>query len=256
MGGSSPSTTSSKTQSTMPAWASTVAKEFLGDAANQYFPGGQIAPSPLPNQQVAPFTQAQLAGQQLGEQQTAGTQGALNTAQNANTAIAAGANLNPQTNQYLQQYYNAAAEPVVQNYEQAVAPNILGNAVAAGGLGSSGTEQAFSNAQSQLGQQLGNLSANIYEPAYETALGQQTAAIGQAPGLATAQYTPASELTGIGGQQQSQAQNVLQTGYQNQTAQGMWPYTALQMFGPTIGQALGNAGTTVTTSTNPSSTSK
>ena len=193
---------------------------------------------------------------QLGAEQTAPTQGALGTAQNANTAIAGGANLNPQTNQYLQQYYNAAAQPVIQNYEQAVAPNILSNAVAAGGLGSSGTEQAFSNAQSQLGQQLGNLSANIYEPAYETALGQQTAAIGQAPGLATAQYTPSEMLTGIGGQQQQQAQDVLQTGYQNQTQQAMWPYTALQMFGPTIGQAIGNAGTTVTTGTNPASTGK
>lgn len=256
MGGGSPSTTSSTTTSKLPQWATGTAQEFLGAAGNQYFPGGQIAPSPLPNQQVAPFTQAQEAGMQLGEQQTAGAQGALGTAQGANTNIAAGANLNPQTNQYLQQYYNAAAQPVIQNYEQAVAPNILSNAVAAGGLGSSGSEQAFSNAQSQLSQQLGNLAANIYEPAYETGLGQQTAAIGNAPGLATAQYTPSEMLTGIGGQQQQQAQDVLQTGYQNQTQQGMWPYTALQMFGPTIGQAIGNSGTTISTGTNPAATGK
>lgn len=298
MGGGSPSSTTSTSTSQLPKWATGTAQEFLGAAGNQYFPGGQIAPSPLPNQQVAPFTQAQLAGQQLGEQsvgttlsgvpyaqgsaaqtaaQTGDTQAALGTAQNANTAIAAGQNLNPQTNQYLQEYYNAAAQPVIQNYEQAVAPNILSNAVAAGGLGSSGSEQAFSNAQSQLGQQLGNLSANIYEPAYEQGLQQQAAAIGQAPSLATGQYTPASELgqaaqtlygagsqvsgagntlAGIGGQQQQQAQDVLQTGYQNQTQQAMWPYTALQMFGPTIGQAIGNAGTTVTTGTNPASTGK
>lgn len=256
MGGGSPGSTTSTTGNSLPAWAKPVAQEFLGNAANTYFPGGQIAPSPLPNQQVAPLTQDQLNAMGLSDAQTGGTQSALQGAQSANANIASGANLNPQTNQYLQQYYNAAAQPVIQNYEQAVAPNILGNAVAAGGLGSSGTQQAFSDAESNLGQQLGNLSANIYEPAYEQGLQQQATAIGQAPNLATGQYIPAQEQAGVGAQQQAQAQNVLSTGYQNQTAQAMWPYTALQMFGPTIGQAIGNSGTSITTSTNPAATSK
>jgi hypothetical protein len=256
MGGGTPSNTSSTTKNELPAWAVPYAKDFLGAAGNQFFPGGQITPSPLPNQQVAPFTQDQLAAMGLSNMQTGGTQGALQGAQAANANIASGANLSPDSNPYLQQYYNAAAQPVVQNYEQAVAPNILGNAVAAGGLGSSGTEQAFSNAQSQLGQQLGNLSANIYEPAYEQGLAQQAAAIGQAPALASGQYIPSQEMAGVGQQQQQQAQNVLQTGYQNALAQGMWPYTALQMFGPIIGQATGGSGTSITTSPNPASTSK
>lgn len=256
MGGSGPSGSTSTTQNKLPGWATPIAKEFLGAAANQYFPGGQITPSPLPNQQVAPFTIDQLASMGLGEMQTGGAQQALGAAQSANANIASGANLSPSSNPYLQQYYNAAAEPVVQNYQQAVAPNILGNAVAAGGLGSSGTEQAFSNAQSQLGQQLGNLSANIYEPAYEQGLAQQSAAIAEAPGLAQGQYIPSEMLGGIGQQQQQQAQNVLQTGYQNALQQAMWPYTALQMFGPTIGQAIGNSGNTITTSSNPGATGK
>ena len=402
--------TSSSTVNRLPKWATPTAQEFLGAAANQYFPGGQIAPSPLPNQQVAPFTQEQLQAMQLGGagvqfglgglpyaqqsaqtaegaaplvgqqqqqtesglpytqeagqltqqgipyaqqsgqlteaglpyaygsaglagMQTGDTQAALQAAQAANANIASGANLDPSTNKYLQSYYNAAAQPVIQNFQQAIAPNILGNAVAAGGLGSSGTQQAFSNAESNLGQQLGNLSANIYEPAYQQGLAQQASAIGQAPGLAAGQYIPsqelgqaaqtlygganqlgntantlygggnalnqaaqgifgganalgnaqqgvyglqgalgnaantiygganqiyggAGELGGIGQQQQQQAQNVLQTGYQNALSQGMWPYTALQMFGPTIGQAIGNAGSQITTSTNPSQTGK
>lgn len=248
--------TTSSSVNRLPKWATPFAKEFLSAAGNQYFPGGQIAPSPLPNQQVAPFTQDQLNAMGLSNMQTGGTQEALQAAQSANANIASGANLDPSTNKYLQAYYNAAAEPVVQNYQQAIAPNILGNAVAAGGLGSSGTEQAFTNAQSQLGQQLGNLSANIYEPAYQQGLQQQATAIGQAPGLAQGQYLPAEMMAGVGQQQQQQAQNVLQTGYQNALAQGMWPYTALQMFGPTIGQAIGNAGSQITTSSNPASTGK
>lgn len=192
----------------------------------------------------------------LSNMQAGDTQGALQGAQAANANIASGANLDPSTNKYLQDYYNAAAQPVVQNFQQAVAPNILGNAVAAGGLGSSGTQQAFSDAESNLGQQLGNLSANIYEPAYEQGLQQQATAIGQAPALASGQYIPSQEMAGVGQQQQQQAQNVLQTGYQNALAQGMWPYTALQMFGPTIGQAVGNSGGSITTSTNPAATGK
>jgi hypothetical protein len=125
----------------------------------------------------------------------------INQAQQANAAIVGGQNLDPNSNPALQAYINAGLNPMVSNYQQAVAPNILQNAVASGGLGSSGTEQAFSNAQSALANQMGNYTAQVIEPAYEAGLGQQMQAIQGAPGLLSPQETGISNLSGLANQQ-------------------------------------------------------
>ena len=125
----------------------------------------------------------------------------VNQAQQANAAIAGGANLNAATNPGLQSYLNAGMLPMIQNYEQAVAPNILQNAVASGGLGSSGTEQAFQNAQSALAQGLGTYTSGVIEPAYQAALGQQEQAIANTTGLLSPYEQGISNLSGLAGQQ-------------------------------------------------------
>jgi hypothetical protein len=171
-------------------------------------------------------------------------------------------------------------DPIVRNYQQAIAPNILQNAIASGGLGSSGTEQAFANAQNELARQLGNYSAQVIEPAYQQERQLQQQAIGQAPGLLAPEqqaieaqrgiaglqagaagqipgmlspqeqaiygtpglmagaYTPTQQLLGIGGQQQQQAQDVLNTIFQNQ----MMPYQMLQQAAGLIGPLSGGGG--------------
>jgi hypothetical protein len=245
MGGSGGGTNTTTTKNNLPAYLKAYSKDLTGEAQSLYS-------GALPQQQVASLTADQQAAISDTQAQTAPTTAALNSAQSANSAIASGANLSPSTNQYLEQYYNAAAAPTVENYEQAVAPNILSNAVASGGLGSSGEGQAFSTAETNLGTQLGNLAANIYEPAYETGLSQQATAIGQAPGLATAQYTPATELNTVGTQQQQQQQNVLNTAYTN----AMAPYNALNTQSGLIGPLAGGSGSQVTVSPNSQQTSK
>lgn len=207
-----------------------------------------------------------------------GTQNAINTSIGNNQALAGGGGLNmgaqlgqnqlgeaqnygqqllSQQNPYLANYYNAAAQPMIQNYENAVAPNILGNAASTGGVGGSGMQAAFGQAQSNLGQQLGNLSANIYEPAYAQnqalaanlygqglgeqagltgqGFGMQQTAIGQTPSLIDAAYTPANQMMQSGAMGQNQIQNVLNSAYQNLYAQGQWPYTALNQLGGGLG---------------------
>lgn len=222
----------------------------------QILPGGFPAQSPLPNQQIAPFTNDQLAAMGMTEGLAGPESQFLQGAQNQQAATIGGQYLDPSSNPELQAYYNAAALPMVQNYQQAVAPNILGNAVAAGGLGSSGSQQAFQNAESSLAQGLGNLGANIYEPAYQQERQlQQQSAMG-AGGTAGAQYLPSEQLGGVGQQQQQQAQTVLGTGFQNLYQNAMFPYEASQMFGPMIGQAIGGSGTTIQTTPNPSQTGK
>jgi hypothetical protein len=199
--------------------------------------------------------------------------------------IISGSYMDPSTNRYLQDYYNAAAAPVISNYQTAVAPNLLANAIGAGGLGSSGTASAFDTAQANLGTSLQDLASNMYEPAYQaglsgmesavgqgisqqqnavqqglgnqwnavsTGLGNQMSGLGMLPGMATAQYTPAQQMLTIGGQQQQQAQNVLNTAFQNQ----MMPYQMLQQAAGLVGPISGNAGTTVSVGPNPQQSAK
>src|SRR5438128_1425090 len=130
-GGTQTSTTTNK----LPPWATKYAKEYLGGMFNQAMPGGKPAPSPLPYQQVAPFTEQQMAGMADVSQQAGGAQGALNAAQAQQAATAGGAYLDPANNKALKAYYNAAALPMTQNYEQAIAPNIVADAVRSGGIG-------------------------------------------------------------------------------------------------------------------------
>ena len=178
------------------------------------------AASPLPNQQVAPLTPQQLQAMNLTGQVTPGAQTAANTALNENASIAGGSLLSPSgMNPQLQQYYNAIAAPMVQNYQTAVAPNILAQAAETGTLGSPGENQAFTSAQNTLGQNLSNLGAEIAEPAYATNVNATLNAAGQNPSLVSGAYTPASQLAASGATAQNQAQNVLTAGYNNASAQ-------------------------------------
>jgi hypothetical protein len=131
----------------------------------------------------------------------------LGTAQNQLTNFMSGMYASPSTNPYLQDYYNAAAAPVIANYQQAVAPNLLANAIGAGGLGSSGTASAFDAAQANLGTSLQNLASGMYEPAYQQGMQQMQAAIGMEPGMAQAWYTPLQQQLGINQQQQNELLN-------------------------------------------------
>lgn len=214
---------------------------------------GVAPPTPgasmLPNQQVAPLTDQQLAAMQGVTTQAGGTQPFLNAAQQQQMQTLQGQYLNPSSNQYLQDYYNAAAAPMTQQYQQAIAPNILQSAAQTGTLGSAGTQQAFQNANTSLSQGLGNLAANIYEPAYQQERGMQQSAAQGAGNTASSQFIPSQELQQSGQIGQNQAQNVLQTGYQNANTAAMWPFQELQMLGQGLGTAGGNAGTSITTGT-------
>ncbi len=138
---------------------------------------------------------------------------------------------------------------MVQQYEQATAPNILQQAAQTGTIGSQGMDQAFANAEQGLGQGLGNLAANIYEPAYQQERSIQQNAAAGAGGTASSQFIPSQYLQQSGQIGQNQAQNVLQTGYQNAYNQAYWPFQALQMLGSGLGQATGGTGNQVTVGT-------
>lgn len=162
----------------------------------------------------------------------------LSTAQTGLTPFLTGQLLNPSSNQYLQQYYNAAAQPLIQNYQMATSPDILGGAVQSGNLYSSAPQQQQSTAQNQLANALGNLSANIYEPAYAQGLSATLQGISQEPSIAQSQYLPAQMLGQVGSQQQQLQQQIMN-----------WPMQALSGASGLVGPTTGGAGgaTSITT---------
>jgi hypothetical protein len=228
-------------------------------AATGAVPATTTAAQPVatsnPNQQVAPLTQQQIDAMNAVSAQTPGAQGLVNAAQQQQLNTINGQYLDPSSNQYLQAYYNAAAQPLTQQYQQTTAPNIVGNAAQTGTVGSAGENQAFSNANTSLAEGLGNLAAGIYEPAYESAAAQQQAASQSAGNTATAQYVPAGQLAASGQIGQQQAQNVLQTGYENAYGAAQAPYQELSYLGNALGLASGGTGNSVSigSSTMPSS---
>lgn len=127
-------------------------------------------------------------------------------------------------NPLLAQYFNASAVPVTGQMNTA--------ALRSGGFGSYGSQAALGNTMS-------DLAAKIYEPAWAQQEQFRQNAAQMSPYLMQAGYYPAQMLLQGGGAQQAQAQNVLNTAYQNLYGRAGWPYEALDMLGQTIGQALG-----------------
>ena len=244
--GGGPSQTTSTVHNKLPAWEKPLSQQLTKQAMQLYSGSG------YPQQHVAPFSPDQLKAMGMTEQLSGPESQFLQGAQGQEAATIGGQYLDPSTNKYLQDYYNAAALPMIQNYQQAVAPNILQNAVASGGLGSSGTEQACQNAQSSLAQGLGTLGANIYEPAYQQERQLQQGATQFAPTMAQGQYIPGQELQGVGTQQQQQAQNILNTIFGNQ----MMPYNMLTQGAGLIGPLSGGAGSQISVGPNPMATGK
>jgi hypothetical protein len=161
----------------------------------------------------------------------------IQSAQQANQAFMSGQYADPASNPALQAYLNAGMQPMIQNYQQAIAPNILANAVTSGGLGSSGTEQAFSNAQNQLAQQLGNYSASVVEPAYQQAMQQQQAAIGMAPQLLQPEQQAIGQVPGLLSPQLQAAGQIPGMYAPQESAIGQAPGLSQAAYGPS-GQLL------------------
>lgn len=87
----------------------------------------------------------------------------------ANTA--SGAYLSPNSNPYLAGMFNAAAQPVINQYMTATAPQTDSAMEAAGRYGSGALANAQSVNEQNLGTTLGNMASNIYGNNYENALG-------------------------------------------------------------------------------------
>ena len=107
-------------------------------------------------------------------------------------ATAGGQYLTPDSNPHLRSYYDAAAEPLLENYEQRILPALQTQFSASGQA--AGGPQEWGEAAYQatgLGRALSDLSASIYAPAYQQERQLMEGALARLPQMALSEQTEA-----------------------------------------------------------------
>jgi hypothetical protein len=252
MGGGQQGSATSTSHSGPPGWLTPDLQAYLSSVGQQVFggsgtPGG--SPLSLPpglQQQVAPFNPAQTSALSSIAGLTGPAMNLTGLGAGDIAQFASGANAGP-NNPYLAAYANAAAQPTIQNYLNAVEPGIQANAEQTGSFGGTGMMTAQSLAQNNLAQGLASQNANIYEPAYQQGQSLQFAAGQQIPASVSSLYNPLQAQYGAGAAQQQQTQAGLNAGTSNALLSAQWPFALLSEYGQALGMGLGTGGTTTST---------
>lgn len=246
MGGGQQGSATSQSTFQPSAQGQSALNSYLQALQNQIFQGGNPAGglNPMPpglQQQVAPMTAGQRAAI-TGINQT--TPGAANLTGLGASTVGSFASGAQQNNPYLNSMYNQAATQLTNQYTNATQPGMVAQGEQTGSLGGTGNQNAQQQAQYGLGQGLGTLGANIYEPAYAQGQQLQLQAAQGAPAAAMGMFAPYAAQYGAGSATQAQNQNVLNTGYSNAVTAAQYPYAQLSEYGSGVGMALGAGGTT------------
>ncbi len=203
--------------------------------------GAGMMNDPFPNQYVAGFTNPQNAGFSDITGAATGLTGMSNGGLSMMDNTLAGNYLNPSTNPYLADTSNAAAQTMMNQYEDATSPGIAANFINGGGFGSSAMTNAQDAAKYGLGTNLAQLNASIYGQNYQNERSNMMQALGLMPTVDNAALAPGEAMLNIGNQQQQQNQNVLDTNYQNAYQQAQFPFQVAQMMQSAI-TGIGNMG--------------
>lgn len=227
-GGKQPSTVNQTSTFSPPGYIQDPLERYVGRAEETYYPGGgDLTPYPFPNQQVAPFNELQQAGFAGIETMGASSPYISEAIQSRRNMLGTNAVNNPLLGAYFKE---AATEGLGQ---------LRGGALRGGGFGGSGSREAE-------GRYLGNLAANIYQPAWAEHERLRSEAAFGAPGLTAGSYIPSQQLLQAGGIQQQQGQTEMDVDFENMMREAGWPFQALEMLGLPyqIGYGAGG-GTTV-----------
>ncbi|MDE2232862.1 MAG: hypothetical protein KGJ90_01905 [Patescibacteria group bacterium] len=238
--GGGPSSTTQTTTANLPGWLTNISKEIVGSLKGTMFPGGQLQGyNPALSQQVAGFDpfQQQAFGMIGGLSGATGEQ--LGKAQQANQLLMDSSLLFASSNPYLQSNVQAMNQDIAQAYRYGTAPSEMGGAISSGAFGGSGDVLQRLQNQFGLGQNISQADVQSFMQNYQNQLGVMGQAIGQAPGIAQAQYIPAEALGAAGGQQQQQQQNVLNSITQNAWQMQNFPYQLMSQAGSILAPYLG-----------------
>jgi hypothetical protein len=169
---------------------------YAGGLLNQY----QNNPQSL----IAGFTQPQIQGQNAALSAASGplTQMAGMGGQAWGQAL----NADPTQSPFFAQSLQASYNPFIRNFMQSILPGIRGDAVGVGQAGSSRQGIAQGMASQGLLQQLGDMTSQMGQNAYNTGAQQRLGALGMMPQIMGAQLAPAETMMNVGGQQQAMNQ--------------------------------------------------
>jgi hypothetical protein len=230
MGGGTSSNQTTTTQQLTPEQ-----QGLVGAAYPQYQAFAASNPTlPTGAQAVAPFTGAQQAGQNavLGAAAPGGSMSNIvGTAGNTNQYLSSGAFLDPGSNPYVQNAVSAATQPIFQDLSQRTLPGQQAAGATGSGVNYGGSREGIQEGLDVQGAQraAGQAGANIMNTALGQGLQATNAAIAQAPTTATSQAIPGATQEAVGGQQQTQQQNVLNANNAAQWFQQMLPLLKAQM---------------------------
>ena len=195
---------------------------------------------PYPFETVAPFTQDQQSAMDMVRQRSMAGSPVVNAAQQQTMNTIQGDYLNPQTNPYLQQTFDQAANRVTDAFSRGTAAQTDARFARAGAFGGSAWNQAQQANQTALGDSLAGMAANIFGNNYAQERNRQQQAAQFAPNLAAQDYRDAEALLNVGGMQQQLGQQYLTDDASRFQQAQQYPYQQFQMFGsmfsPNFGQ--------------------
>lgn len=220
MGGGSKKTTSTQTSA---PWAEQKpyliegfkAAQNLYKTPVQYFPDSTLA-------DVTPEQQQALASMR---QRATGGSSLLRGSQDLTQRTQSGEFVNPESNPYLPYYVQRGMEQIL--------PQMDSSAVQSGAYGGEAWGQ-------MRGRALGDLTAGIYAPAYETERQRQVEASQFAPGLAEQDYADMARLYGVGEQQRSFEQQLIDEAMKKFEFGQFEPWERLGMYQQLVGGPYGS----------------
>jgi len=240
-GGSSPAQIQTQTTSSSP-WApqQPYLEEIFKGAQDAY---GSAAPSFYPNSTVVDFspqTQQALGG--IEQRATAGSplqQQAMQQAQNT----VQGDYL--QASPFLSGAYEQAMQPVMQQWQNQIAPGIDAQFInaGAGGMRSGAYANARNTAEDTLARAMTGTAADMAYKDYSKERGYQNQMIGAAPGLAQSDYADYQQLMNVGGAREGLAQAQLQENIDRYQFEQNRPWEQLARYSGMVGGGYGQQTT-------------
>lgn len=147
-------------------------------------------------------------------------------------------------NPYVGGMADVISKRMARQFTEEMAPRIEGGAVAAGQLGSPGTDARMRRAMRGVSEATGDALAGLYGQAYGQGLEQQRAGLAMAPTTAQFGLMPMDVMGGVGDYRQAIAQQALQADMDRFGYQQQQPYTNVEWYLRQLG-----AGSPYSTST-------
>jgi hypothetical protein len=171
------------------------AREFMDGDQPNYYPGSTVVGfSPETQMALGGTRQMALDGSSL---QDAGLSQAEKTVNGEYLA---------EGNPYMQQAFNSAAQPLVDNFNKQIAPGIDSSFAKAGRLGSNAYADARNTAEQTLSNSLSDLSGKMAYQNYSDERNRQAQFTAAAPELSQSRYNDMNQLARVGMAREGQSQ--------------------------------------------------